>query len=279
MTGLGPFDLPGKPFLAFYFVLLVMALAASLFIPRWLRPDGRGGAVSDVNHLAYLAGGAPQYVDALIARLYAGGAVAIDRKRGLSFRRPAEADASAAEIALRRLTTPAKYAEVDRQLRDYADLAGEKLVQAGLLLDKGTALQLRIWQSLPLLAAMAIGSIKWEIGVLRDRPVGYLTIFLVVTLAAAFLRFAVLDRRTRAGQAVLEHARRRQERLRRAAPGDEAGMAVALFGTAALAGSAWSDLHGLRRSTASNSDGGSGCGSDGGSGSGCGGGGCGGCGG
>jgi uncharacterized protein (TIGR04222 family) len=277
MTGLGPFDLAGTPFLALYFVLLVMALAASFFISHWLRPDGRSAVVGDVNQLAYLAGGAPRYVDALVARLFARGAVAVDRKLGISFRRPAEADASAAEIALRRLSTPARYAEVDRQLRDYADLAGEKLVEAGLLLDKGTALQMRFWQSLPFLVAMVFGSIKWEIGVLRERPVGYLTIFLVVTLTVAVWRFAALDRRTRAGQAVLEDARRRQERLRRAAPGDEADMAVALFGTAALAGSAWSDLHGLRRSTTSNGDGGSGCGSDGGSG--CGGGGCGGCGG
>lgn len=274
MTGLGPFDLPGAPFLALYFVLLVVALAASLFIARWLRPEGRYGVVNDIDQLAYLAGGPVHFVDALVARLYARGALSVDRKHGLTMRQPPGEGASAAEITLLRLDSPVRYATVDKQMRDYADMAGNKLVQAGLLLDGSTALQMRIWQSLPFLVVMAFGSIKWEIGILRDRPVGYLTIFLVVTAAAAVLRFALLNRRTTSGQAALDDARMRQQRLRRAAPRDEAGLAVALFGTAALAGSALSDLHQLRRASDSGGDGSS---SDGGSG--CGGGGCGGCGG
>ena len=149
----------------------------------------------------------------------------------------------------------------------------------GLLMDGWTALQLRFWQTTPYLLLFAFGWTKVQIGEARGKPVGFLIALLVITVVFALLRFAVLDRRTRAGKEVIEEARERSERLRRAPAEGETGLAVALFGTAVLAGSAWGDFHRMR---AASGDGGSGGGGDGGSGcggGGCGGGGCGGCGG
>jgi uncharacterized protein (TIGR04222 family) len=271
--GLGPFDLTAEPFLALYLVMFGLAVLASLWLPRWLRPEGRSGAVQDMDRLAFLTGGAGRFTEARLARLYTRGSLTIDPKRGVTLKgRPADAE-DAADMAALGLSSPATYPAVSKALKPYADKVGEKLAEAGLLIDSQAALQLRLFQTLPLLVLLAFGATKWEIGTLRDKPVGYLTVFLIVTLLIAIVRFAVLDRRTHAGIAVTDDALRRQERLRRAAPTDEAGMAVALFGTAALVGSTWYALHLLRRD--SGGDGGSGCGSDGG---GCGGG-CGGCGG
>jgi uncharacterized protein (TIGR04222 family) len=275
--GLGPFDLTGGPFLALYAVVFVLALLASLWLPQWLRPDGRSGMVQDADRLAYLAGCTSRYAETRMTRLYTRGDLTLDRKRGVILRgRPAEAE-DAADKAVLALPSPTSSAALTKALKPYAELIGQKLVEAGLLIDPATAWHMRLFQTLPLLVLLAFGATKWEIGTLRDKPVGFLTASLVVILLAAIVRFAAVNRRTQAGETVLGDARRRQDRLRRAAPTAEAALAVALFGTVALVGSTWSDLHLLRRDSGSGGDGGSGCGSDGGGG--CGGGGCGGCGG
>ena len=74
---LGPFDLTGGPFLTFYWSLLALVLIAGLVIPRWLRPEGRRQRVTDVDQLAFLAGGEPRFGEALVARLLARRSVVI----------------------------------------------------------------------------------------------------------------------------------------------------------------------------------------------------------
>jgi uncharacterized protein (TIGR04222 family) len=274
--GLGPFDLTGGPFLALYAVLFVLACLTSLWISSWLRPEGRYGSVSNVDRLAYLSGGLSRYADVVVARLYTRGSLAIERKRGVSMRGTPSSGETAAEISVLGLTSPASLREIGKTLRPYADQIRHRLVESGLMLDDGVALQLRFWQSLPLFLLLAFGAIKWQIGTLREKPVEFLTVFLLATLAAAVFRLMKLDRRTKNGLVALEDAQLRQQRLSRAAPTSEADLAVALFGTAALAGSSWSNLHLLRR--ASGGEGGSGSSDGGCGGGGCGGGGCGGCG-
>ncbi|MBY0394035.1 MAG: TIGR04222 domain-containing membrane protein, partial [Novosphingobium sp.] len=139
------------------------------------------------------------------------------------------------------------------------------------------ARQLRLIQTAPLALLFLFGMAKWIVGTLRDRPVGILTALLIVTAIAAILRFAVIDRRTRAGKAALADARLEADRLRRAAPADETPLAVALFGTTVLTGSWLSDFHRMRAASGSGGDTSSSSGCSGGGG-GCGGGGCGGCG-
>jgi uncharacterized protein (TIGR04222 family) len=276
MTESGLFDLSGNALLALCGVIELLALIASLAIPRWLRPEGRTGTVSDIDQLAYLAGGAGRYADAVITRLYVRGAVGVEPRRGLRIRARPSAGTNAAEIAVLGLPSPARYAAIRQELRGKADLVGDRLIETGLLIDDGTALQMRFWQTLPLIAVFLLGVLLWQDGMLREWPGALLAPLLFAVLAAAMLRFAVLDRRTHAGLAVLAEARRRHQRLRLAAPRDEAGMAVALFGTSALVGSSLSDLHHLRASSGSSTGcGGGSCGGDVGSG-GCGGGGCGG---
>ncbi|MFY9351680.1 MAG: TIGR04222 domain-containing membrane protein [Sphingobium sp.] len=269
---LGPFDLSGGPFLILYSGLLLLALTAAIGLPFWLRPEGRERRVTDPDQLAYLAGGRTRFLDALVTRLLTAGRLAVSPSRKLSAQGQGGGH-SPAETAILRLPGEFGWAEIERTASDYADPVERALARDGLLMDAGEALRLRFWQTLPLLAALLFGAIKWDIGTMRDKPVGILTFLLLLTLVAAVIRFFALDRRTQAGIKALDRAQADSGRLRRAPLTEEMGLAVALYGTAVLAGSTWSDYHALRR--ASGSDGGGS--SD--SGSGDGGGGCGGCGG
>lgn len=272
--GLGPFDLSGGAFLALYGVLLLATGVAGVVIPRWLRPEGGPGRTSDVDQLAYLAGGATRLTDAAVARLLAAGSLVLEDKGKFRIV-PGIRGETAVERAILQVSSPASLAELQQAATRAAPAAQEPLRRAGALIEDATAWQLRLLQTAPYLVLLAFGAIKWEVGTMRDRPVGYLSALLVVTTILALIRFAVVDRRTQSGLAALHTARERSERLRRAPVATETGLAVALFGTMVLSGSAWGDYHRLRASSGGDgsvsSDSGSGCGGDGGGGGGCGG--------
>ncbi|MES2444677.1 MAG: TIGR04222 domain-containing membrane protein [Pseudomonadota bacterium] len=272
---MSPFDLTGGPFLQLYGILFALTVIAGLLIPRWLRPEGHVPRSPDVDQLAFLAGGKPRFADALVSRLLARRALAMTGKKFLADRR--ERGEGAAEASVLALSQPMPWRAIERTLKPYAEDIEAELVSSGLLMDGSTTLQMRFWQTLPYLLLVGFGAIKLDVGLSRDRPVGILTVFLIVTAVLALLRFVIVDRRTRRGRATLHEARAQTGRLRRAATAPETGMAVALYGTAVLAGSGWADFHRMRTansggdSGSSGGDGGGGCGGGGG-------GGCGGCG-
>ncbi|MBX9883641.1 MAG: TIGR04222 domain-containing membrane protein [Novosphingobium sp.] len=282
MTGLGPFDLHGPEFLLLYCELALIALIASLLIPRCLRPDGRLGRPADEDELALLAGGRDRLAEAAVVRLLAAGSAIVQSGGTLQIRDP-RGGKTLAERRIAALSSPVRWNHVTETLAGPAETGERHLEQKGLHMDRATARQMRLIQTLPLVLLLAFGLAKWIVGAMRDRPVGILTALLVVTAVVAVLRYAVFDRRTRAGKAALADARFEADRLRRAAPTDEAPLAVALFGTTVLTGSWLSDFHRIRSANSGGGGGGdssssstSGC--SGGGGGGCGGGGCGGCG-
>lgn len=281
--GLGPFDLHGAAFLQLYAILLGAAAIAGLLIPRWLRPEGTPQHVTDPDLLGYLAGGSTRFIDTVIVRMLARGQVAVEGKRKLRILAPAGGHGGGAgaplmvEQAVLALSSPAPWGSVALAVGRHRAQIEQRLIERGLWMDHMALRRLRWLQALPLMLVFAFGAIKWEIGSLRDRPVGFLSLLLVVTIVLALVRFATADPRTRGGLEALAAARSASDRVRRAPTNDEMALAVALFGTAVLAGSAHHDFHALRMAAVSgdagSSDGGS---SDGGGG--CGGGGCGGCG-
>ena len=231
--------------------------------------------MSDVDQLAYLAGGSTRLADTVIARLLAAGALVLEGKGKFRVVTGARGE-TAAERAVLQLSSPTTLAHLQHAATSATTTTQDALRRAGALMEAGAAWQLRFFQTAPYLLLLAFGAIKWDVGVMRERPVGHLTALLVVTALFALLRFAVVDRRTRSGLAALETARSGSQRLRRAPVATETGLAVALFGTIVLCGSAWGDYHRLRAASGDgslSSDSGSGDsgGSDGG------GGGCGGC--
>ncbi|MBY0304476.1 MAG: TIGR04222 domain-containing membrane protein [Sphingomonas sp.] len=278
VTGLGVFDLPGGAFLALYGALFVVAITASFVLARVMRPEGRAIPESDPDALAYLTGGRARMAESLVASLLEAKALMMEGSNRLRIvAQPS--DARPAGRAILALPSPASWAAVARAARAPAAAVEQKLIRSGLMIDKADMMPLRLWQAAPFLLLIGFGAIKWQIGVARDKPVGFLAALLVVTLVLALIRMLAVDRRTKGGLAALSTAKERFERLRRAPAAGEAALAVALFGTTVLAGSALSDFHRMRAASGGDagvaSDSGS---SDGSSGGGCGGGGCGGCG-
>ncbi len=273
--GLGPFDLTGGPFLSLYLALFVTSFVAGLVIPCRLRPPGRPQSVTDPDMLAVLSGGKNRFVDALVARLLARGALILSGKTAFMVT-PGARGETAAELRVLALSAPIKFSTIMLQIADYADPVARKLSDSGLCMTDEDAARIRWWQTLPYVLLIGFGTIKLMIGEARGRPVGYLTALLILTAICAMIRWFTLDRRTQAGHEAIAEAARRNDRLKRAPTTGEIGTAVALFGTGVLAGSAWHDYHRMRAAGDSSTSSSSGDSSGGGSG--CGGGGCGGCG-
>jgi uncharacterized protein (TIGR04222 family) len=273
MMSLGPFDLTAEPFLQLYMILFATTIVAGFIIPRWLRPDGRSARMTDTRQLAYLAGGATRFADAVVTRLLAARALVLIGKKSFHVAARSGGDTPADRSVLA-IPGEVRWPVIEMALKPYSQPVRSKLITAGLMMDDGLTLQMRFWQTSPYLLLLVFGSIKLLVGLGRDRPVGYLTLLLILTAVFAVIRWVAVDRRTKGGHEVLSQARSDAERLRRAPTANETDHAVALFGTSVLIGSGLGDFHTLR--TAGSSDGGGGS-SDGGGG--CGGGGCGGCGG
>ncbi len=249
-----------------YGALFVATFVAALLIPAWLRPEGRAPRIADPDQLAYLAGGRRAlrgYGGVAAARVGRAGDLVERPLPDRAARRGAPPPRSAACWRCRRPRAGPRWA---RAIKPHADPVERQLVASGLLMESGTAWQLRFWQTLPYLLLFAFGAIKWDVGMARDRPVGFLTLFLVATAIFALVRFLALDRRTRGGREALAAARAGADRLRRAPTAPETDTAVALFGTAVLAGSGYAAFDAMRRSSGSDSGGGGG--SDGGGGGG-----------
>lgn len=270
---MNPFDLTGPPFLTLYLALLIAAVVAGILIPRALRPPGREARLDDADALAWLAGGRARFVDGVVARLLARGAlVLVGRERFAPV--PGASGTSAVEHAALAAREPTRWGELEQRVRPYAEPIERQLRAAGLLMTADERASLRFRSTLPYALLIAFGATKHLIGEARERPVGFLTVLLVLTTIAAIMRWFTVDTRTRAGIDLVRDRQRSASRLKRAPTNEEFGIAVALFGTGVLAGSALADFHRLR----SAGDGGSSGGGDSGSGDGGGGGGCGGCG-
>jgi uncharacterized protein (TIGR04222 family) len=272
---MNPFDWTGGHFLGLYGLFLVEAIAAGLLIPNWLRPAGREGQRIDADALAWLAGGRARVADSVVAGLLARGALIMIGKDRFG-PAPGARGKSPVEQSVLSIGDVLAWPKIEERVRPYTLPLRDRLRGMGLVMDADALASVRFWSTLPYVLLIGFGAIKLLVGEARERPVGYLTALLVATLVLAVIRWASVDQRTRAGRRLVADEKRVRARLKRAPMNDEVRLAVALFGTGVLAGSAWAGFHQLR----SASDGGSSGGGDTGSGgSGCGGGGCGGCGG
>jgi uncharacterized protein (TIGR04222 family) len=273
---LGPFDLTGGPFLFLYGTLFLAALVTSTVFGRRMRAQGRAQEVSDPDLLAWLARGRTGFVDAVVTRLLVrGDLVLIGREKFGA--KPGARGTTAAESAALAMATPSGWDVVHRSVGGYAEMIERKLIDAGLVVDRKSLDDTRFWQALPLVLLAGFGAIKVMIGEARDRPVGFLLLFIAMTLVVAAVRWFHVDRRTQAAHDALAAARTRHERLKRAPTAPEMSLGVALFGTGILMGSAYADFHRMRGADGGGDGGGADGGSSGDGGGGCGGG-CGGCG-
>ncbi|MFO0851000.1 MAG: TIGR04222 domain-containing membrane protein [Gemmataceae bacterium] len=292
--GLNPFNLVGTDYLVFLIPVMLAALCLGLLI-RNVR-KGPGFATDEVPALgweeaAYLGGNYRRMATAGIARLVEQGAAEVSES-GESVRRvgppfnpsPVEAAVYAA-LPLRKDDRDGLKALAAKVQVAGGDTA-RRLEDAGLVFTPGQRFGVGLVSVLPLVGVLLVfGVTRLVLGLGHGKPSDYLALTLAIGAGAALILMATRPTRTRKGDQTLAALQTRHVLLKhgttRAAeePG-QAGMAVALFGTAALAGSTLAVLH---QWYPKQTDGGGGCGagcSGGGcGGGGCGGGGCGGCGG
>jgi uncharacterized protein (TIGR04222 family) len=281
VNGLNPLDWNGGAFLALYAVLYIGAVIGGNAIASWLRPEGIRMPPGNDDELAVLAGGGSRLAETVLARLLSRDGASIDNGR-ITFGAPS-VTSSTIEREVTQLSSPAKWSTIQQRAAAAARRIEEQLVSRALLMERGAARTLGLYAAIPLMLLIALGLAKLQVGIARDRPVGFLIAFLIASVVALLFRVFGTDRRTKAGIAVLKDVQQRSERLKRAPTSDETGTAVALFGTAVLVGSPLAELHRMRQGSGDSGSGwtdssssGDGSSSDGGSG--CGGGGCGGCG-
>jgi uncharacterized protein (TIGR04222 family) len=285
--GWNPFDLVGIDFLE----VLIPVMVAAVVVGRILRSHARkpgaqpGDDTRDLTweEAAYLNGGYPRLTTAAVARLVASGAAGVSD--GGTTVIPGGAPPSSGALTsseagvygcLPLTNTPEALRSAQSAVESRYAAEADRLRDDGLLMPIDQRLKCVFVALVPVVLVVVC------LGVLAHRPVGYLVLTLLIGgIFAAVLSAVGGLRVTRRGAYLLRQARARHQELRsgRAWRGPhDAGMAVGLFGTAALAGSSLAPLAAWYPQPTTHSSGGCGAGCGGG---GCGGGcgGCGGCGG
>lgn len=266
----------GGQFLFFYGIMLVTSVMAGIWMPAFLRPEGRRASVSDMEDIAVLSGGDERHATAVLSSLFAKDALDQSGKTHLRVKRRLAGETEAEKAVLRK-SGDFTLKEALIALEPHAERIEERLIREGLVMTGGEHWRLRLLSVLPYVVLFAIGLYRQQAGAALGEPTGFLIGFLILTGLFAIISLVNVNRRTKAGNLALRDLERESSRLKRAPQPIEAGLAVAIFGTAVLVGTPWEPLHAVQRASSGGGDGGSS--DDSGGDSGCGGGGCGGCGG
>ncbi|MEP3422140.1 MAG: TIGR04222 domain-containing membrane protein [Erythrobacter sp.] len=267
----------GSDFLAFYAVMLVTCVFLGIWIPANLRDKGRYGRVAERDEVAVLTGGKGRFSIALVTDLFAQGALSQESNKRLRVAKT-EHEGSEAEQSVLREIGSLKLGHIQSKLDPYSSRVESDLIARGLLLDQSERLKLRALSVLPYAVLFLIGLYRQQAGDAVGEPTGFLIMLLAVTAFFAVIRFARFNPRTMAGNEAFRAVEEKAARMRTAPTGNEAGFAVAVFGTAVLVGTPWEPVHAMRGGVDGGGGGDSSDSGDGGDGGGCGGG-CGGCGG
>lgn len=278
---LNPLDFDGPTFLGVYVALFLACVVTTVLLRRQLTDIGgeRRGAALDTWAAAYLAGGAQRVVDAGIASLLASGQAQWDSDNGrLEIVHPQQVrDYPLDEIARAAAAEPSLN-HVAHRVDGRLERIRNALLTHKLLLDDSRRWFIGFCCALPFALLSMLGAAKIVVGLIRDRPVGFLIVLTLIAAAGALLMLFNRPQRSRAGDRALREMNTRHAHARRAPRDADIGLAVALAGTAVLAGTAYASFHDFR-SPGSGESGSSGSSSDSGCSSDSGGGGCGGCGG
>jgi uncharacterized protein (TIGR04222 family) len=292
--GLNPFALRGVDFLYF---LIPMMLGAAL-VGRVIRSHLAGPSPrpeDDTRELswaeaAYVGGGSARLTTATIAHLAAEGSVAVEGTRLVRRESGSESERTPVETAVLNALPFTNDGTSIRPVVQAIEAAyqdeSRQLEADGLLLGEDRHVVVSCLAAVPLLVVLLIFALPrlWLFPGFRG-PSALFFVGLFLLIIGVLITHLGFSRMTPRGRHVLERMSDRRQGLRTATLWEsrgDAALAVALFGTVALAGSPLMILHDWypRQTTADGGGCGSGCGtggcSSGGDGGGCGGGGCGG---
>ena len=243
---INPLDLRGPEFLQLYLLLLVAAVCAAATL-RWtlrLPADGPVGeeVQLDPYEVAYLAGGEQRAADAAIVGLVQRRVLAVaPAERKLIAQSPLPAKAHPLEKAVAPSKAQPEWTVVAARSAARPALAEirDRLIGLGLVVADGQAWATRLVSSAPFLAVLALGILKFIVGMTRHRPVGFLFWLCALSYGIAVILLCVRPHRSRYGDRVLDRMRRENEALGTATEsradeltGADLALAWALFGTA-----------------------------------------------
>ncbi|WP_439624383.1 TIGR04222 domain-containing membrane protein [Gemmata sp.] len=293
--GPNPFALVGAKFLGFLIPMMIGAVALGrVIISNHRGPEPVADEVPDLDweQVAFLAGGPARLTTAAASRLVADGSAAVRGERLVPLGAPRDGATEVERAVFAGLPvekTTAALAPVAKAVHAAYDAPARQLEADGYLLSRGAKARAWLLGVTPLLAVMlGLALPRFAMGLTHGKSVEYLIatsmIGLIVGLAVVS---AGVPRLTRRGEHALAALKERNQTLQTGSAWNgshDAALAVALFGTAALAGSSiafMQDWYPRQTAAASGGCGTSGCGTGGcgDGGGGCGGGGCGGCGG
>jgi len=287
-NGLNPFALVGTEYLVFLVPLLVAALVVGLIVRRAKLGQGleSGEPLPELNwqETAYLAGGLRRLTTATIARLIETGLARVSddettiEPTGIV---PGILSPIERQILKTLPLTKSETKELATLVKNEDSEVATKIEENGYTFTSSRATGVSFLSAMPLFSVWVLfGLSRLGLGLLNDKPVDYLLTILALSAIATIVLAASRPLRTRKGQQLLKAIQSQHKSLKKVPKGtklEQAALAVAIFGTAALAGS---QLEALKRwypaGTSGEAGWSGGCGAGCGGGGGCGGG-CGGC--
>jgi uncharacterized protein (TIGR04222 family) len=249
------------------------------------RTERYSGPTLTPSELAYLEGGPARVFDAAVMDLMARRVVRWDGAGdGLVVDNASAPLPMPLDGLVRRIRETPKITDLVRAMPDLLVPIRERLVERQLLIATNFFSRDTLLPMAPVLMVELLGAAKVGVGLSRDRPVTFLVILMIVLAGIALAQLARRPRRTTAADTLLKASKTQYAAAMRAPRTQDLAIAVALGGTAVLAGTAYAAWDDARRPPASSGDSDSSASTDSssdssGGGSDGGGGGCGGCGG
>ncbi|TDU26581.1 uncharacterized protein (TIGR04222 family) [Panacagrimonas perspica] len=243
-----PLDWNGPAFLKLYAFLFGVAL----FGGRWLSRSpgdahGTNAASLSPYDVAYLAGGPRRVMDAAIAVLMARGAAQWEpSSRTLQISDPVPGLPAPLDAIAQHLRTTPDPERAARTVEGVLSPLRQNLIRRGLMLDDEAMRSQARRAALPSFIVFALGVAKIGVGLARDRPVGFLVLMSIVILFVGVYYLRKGWRVTRAGDKVVRETRLLHASAARAPRTQDMAIAVALLGTAAMAGTAYAAYHEAR---------------------------------
>ncbi len=270
-----PLEWTGGEFIIFYLVFALICIVSMFAWRRHLRENGAlgGDSALDTWDIAYLAGGTERVLDSAVARLMNDNRVVWDAsKKSLRMTDQTPIDDPLLDRIARHLIIEGSPRQLAKRLGPELARIHDKLSTRGLLLDADAKARAAWLPTLLPAALLLFGAAKTTIGLSRDKPVSILVVMMIILALGTLLWAFRAPARSLAGDRALEKLKERHAHSARAPRSEDLPLAVALAGTAVLAGTPYDAYHQFRQPQS---------GGDSSSSSGCsgGGGGCGGCGG
>jgi uncharacterized protein (TIGR04222 family) len=245
---LNPLDMKGPDFLGFYIWLNFMAVGLALVLRRtlqWRKPSATTLSQLDLYETAYLSGGTDRVVQVAITQLAAQDWVELKTTGTIALKNGLPPIANSIERSVAQaIAKTGKLASIIRNVESAMPPLRDRLVQANLIIPADQMHKIQRYPALLMGASLGLGLIRLVVGIVNQRPVGFLVMLcFIVAFIAAMFAMAAPQQTTAAGDRLLQQLRQGVDSALTDLPLPELVMAVALVGTAGLVNTTFAGWH------------------------------------